>query len=1130
MQNISDNTGFTNREDYLLKVLENAPVGILTFSADWEIDFVNENYSRYGVLYNIDSFSLTGLNILDQDLFPGTSIREELLELKEGYSFEKEIISTSSSLQGLISLFVKASPVFADGQFAGGILIIEDIKTLKLAEEDDLQLAGRINKIADSFYDIFLILDTHLHVKYLSGKDSFQLISSEQPVNDRPLSAVFPEETVNELLPLINRSIENRSPEELNVEIKKNGNRHSYNCRILPYQTKHRQIKFIYLFFENVTSLEKEISRLKDDLSKLDAYATAARDIPQPILTTGFEGDIKFFNNAAEKCFNTLPDSYGKFVGDIIGQFDKSYFNKIKDELEKSGYWKTSLSLFKENKQKETYEVKFALTKNRAHPIIISCSDITDRAVFESRLKSSEETFRSIINQAGELICSMDVSGDIFYVNNTFTEKLGYRDEEIIERNITNFISPDYLTANVFDLSLFDQRKTRIELPLVDNKGNRIPTLAYFKSSVNEKTGRKFFTVYFVDISDKYLVDKKLELYNAIFESVTDGIALSSQGKIILCNDSFTEIFGYRNSTELMGQQILDLVSNDDIYRVAEYLQLLEMKKNAPGRFEFLGRKKDNSRFFTEVASSTFVQDRKTYVVFVTRDVTERKRAQQAIRESEEKYRNITENIDDFLYTFERTGSILRPVFYTSSVERITGYSQTDFLTESRLILKIIHPDDFDEAKRHLKRLLNSRIQNSDEFELRIINKQGNVVWIRNKINLIRSADGLIIKMYGLISDITLRKKAQDELKRSTDNLIKLNETKDRFISIISHDLRTPFSSILGFTDLLLNDEGLNEEEKRQYIEFIRESSQSMLLLVNSLLDWTRIQTGRIKFEPEKSEAGKIIENSINTLIGTAIQKNISIVSEVEDDLYVFADKGLFLQVFNNLISNSIKFTRAGGRITISGRPAVQTRFYEFSVKDTGTGIRKENLNKLFNVDTKFSSEGTAGEKGTGLGLSLVKEIIEKHGGEIRVESEYGTGTEFIFTVPVASSVILLVDDNKTDRLLYSKILKSITPDYTVDIASNGEEALEKILEYPPAIVITDHKMPVMDGYEFVKALKKLEMKGKPPVMILSSDIDRQIITDYNELGIEFVFSKPVNLSSFKQAVEKTIRKGIGTS
>ncbi len=1130
MQNTSGKTGFTNREDYLLKVIENAPIGILTFTAEWEIDFINDNYSRYGVLYGIDSFALKGLNILDQDLFPGVSIKEELLELQEGYSFEKEIRHIPASAQGVISLFVKASPVFIEGQFSGGILIIEDLKTLKHSEEDDLQLAGTVNKIADRFYDLFLIIDTERHVKYLSGKDYDKLLFPDQFVNDKPLTDIFPEDVIDKLGAAVTRSIENRVPEELSLEIKKDEQQFSYNCRIFPYQTKHRQIKFVYLFFENTTALQKEVAHLRDESAQLEAYTVALRNIPQPVLTTGPEGEVKFFNDAARKCFNASSGSYGKFVGEIIGQFDRSYFNKIKDELDKSGKWKTTLSIFKANKQKETYEVKFAATQSPEHPIIVSCSDITDQTLFESKLKSSEETFRTIINQAGELICSMDISGDIFYANNSFCEKLGYTIEQVLEQNITRFISPDYLSSNVFDLSLFDQKKTKVNLPFADSRGQRIPTLAWFTSSVNEKSGKKFYTVYLLDISDKYQVDKKLELYNALFESASEGIALANQGKIVLCNETFSEIFGYKGTVELTGQQLLDLVSNDDILKVAEYLQLLEMNKYVPGRFEFLGRKKDNTRFYAEITSSRFVQDQKTYIVFVTRDVTERKRAQQAIRESEEKYRNITENIDDFLYTFERTGKILRPVFYTSSVERITGYSQAEFLTESRLILKIVHPDDFEEAKKHLKRLLNSRIQNSAEFELRIINKLGNVVWIRNKINLVRSADGMIIKVYGLISDITLRKMAQDELKRSTDNLIKLNETKDRFISIISHDLRTPFSSILGFTDLLLNDDGLNEEEKRQYIEFIRESSQSMLLLVNSLLDWTRIQTGRIKFEPEKSDANKIIENSINTLIGTAIQKNINVGSEVEEELYVFADQGLLLQVFNNLISNAIKFTRSGGSIVISGRPADQMRFYEFRVRDNGTGIKKENLDKLFNVDTKFSSEGTAGEKGTGLGLSLVKEIIEKHGGEIHVESQYGAGTDFIFTIPVASSVILLVDDSRTDRLLYSKILKSITPDYTVDVASNGKEALEKIVEYPPAIVITDHKMPVMDGYEFVKGLKKLEMKGKPPVMVLSSDIDRQIITDYNELGIEYVFSKPVNLTSFKQAVEKTIRKGISSS
>ena len=208
----------------------------------------------------------------------------------------------------------------------------------------------------------------------------------------------------------------------------------------------------------------------------------------------------------------------------------------------------------------------------------------------------------------------------------------------------------------------------------------------------------------------------------------------------------------------------------------------------------------------------------------------------------------------------------MRPLFYTSAVEKVTGYSQADFLGDSKLFLKIIHPDDFPMLKKRLSAIIRSRFQLSSEMEVRIINKQGGAVWIRNKVKIIRDEAGKIQKIYGLVSDITLKKRAEEELKKSTENLLKLNETKDRFISIISHDLRTPFSSILGFTELLANDETLNKEERKQYINFIKESSNSMLSLVNSLLDWTRLQTGRVKFEPQKIQAKSIIEKSINTL------------------------------------------------------------------------------------------------------------------------------------------------------------------------------------------------------------------------------------------------------------------------
>ena len=497
----------------------------------------------------------------------------------------------------------------------------------------------------------------------------------------------------------------------------------------------------------------------------------------------------------------------------------------------------------------------------------------------------------------------------------------------------------------------------------------------------------------------------------------------------------------------------------------------------------------------------------------------------EAAKDSEKKYRNIAENIDDLLYTFERFDDKMFPTYYSKAIEKITGYTQTDFLSDQRLFLKIIHPDDFRDMKKRLAFLWKSDAQVTSEFEFRIINKSGNVVWVRNKINVIRNGDGRIQKIYGLISDITFNKRAEEELRQSADNLKKLNDAKDRFLSIISHDLRAPFSSILGFTDLLLEDNTLTDMEKEQYITYIQDSSKSMLSLVNSMLDWTRLQTGRIKFEPEKLNAREIIESSINTVSGTALKKGVEIENLVEPSLHIFGDKNLVLQVFNNLLSNAVKFTKLGDRIMISVNTAKSSRFITFSVKDSGTGIRQGNLDKLFNIETKFTSEGTAGEKGSGLGLSLVKDIIEKHGGKIDVVSEFEKGTEFIFTLPIASTKILLIDPNNRERMFYSKVLINITSDYAINVVSNGKEALERIIQSPPALVITEHKMPIMSGLQLVQELIKNKLNETTPVIVLTAEIDRADMQEYTDLGVDYIFNKPVNLISFKTAIERSLKK-----
>jgi PAS domain S-box-containing protein len=639
--------------------------------------------------------------------------------------------------------------------------------------------------------------------------------------------------------------------------------------------------------------------------------------------------------------------------------------------------------------------------------------------------------------------------------------------------------------------------------------------------------------IFYCTLSKSYKIERKVlpeSIHKSLFTASQDGMAVESDGKLILTNDSFAKIFKYNDAFELQNKSVLELVSEKDAPRLKEYFNSKKSGLKTQVRIEFLAKAKNGSTFYAEFSVTAFNQNSQTFLVIMANDATERKRTQQVIRESEEKYRNITENIDDFLYTFERAGKYFRPLFFTTAVQKVTGYTQDEFLSDSRFLLKIIHPDDFQDVKKKLKNLWVSTSGATSELELRIINKEGNVVWVRNKLNIVRDSEKRIQKIYGLVSDITFNKRAEEELKESAENLKKLNEAKDRFLSIISHDLRTPFSSILGFTDLLIDDDTLSDFEKKQYISYIQDSSKSMLALVNSLLDWTRLQTGRIKFEPEKINAEELINSSINTVSGNAMKKGIKIQNLVDSSHYLFVDKNLALQVFNNLLSNAVKFTKRGDSITISSKPSSALRFMQFSVKDTGRGIKQENLSKLFNIETKFTSEGTAGEKGSGMGLSLVKEIISKHGGKIDVKSEYEKGTEFIFSLPVASAKILLVEPNKRDRILYSKILMNIASDYAVSIVSNGSEALERIISSPPALVITEHQMPVMSGYNLVQELIKSGLKSATPVIVLTSKIERSAVQQYTELGIEHVFTKPVNLRSFKEAIEKSIRKSFSNN
>lgn len=247
---------------------------------------------------------------------------------------------------------------------------------------------------------------------------------------------------------------------------------------------------------------------------------------------------------------------------------------------------------------------------------------------------------------------------------------------------------------------------------------------------------------------------------------------------------------------------------------------------------------------------------------------------------------------------------------------------------------------------------------------------------------------------------------ANIQLRRSETQLRELNATKDKFFNIVAHDLKNPFTSLLGATELLFNNiQNMDKDKIRKLAQILNDSAKSGYAILLNLLDWSRSQTGTIKIHLQMVNLKQIIDDNISELHLNSLDKEILMGSDLRDDLNIIADKNMLNTVLRNLLSNAIKFTPRGGRVLISGE--VSQNVVVVSVKDNGIGISHENIDKLFRIDSKFSCPGTEKELGTGLGLKLSKEFVEKLGGRIWVESSENKGSIFTFTIPLQNASVI---------------------------------------------------------------------------------------------------------------------------
>ena len=404
----------------------------------------------------------------------------------------------------------------------------------------------------------------------------------------------------------------------------------------------------------------------------------------------------------------------------------------------------------------------------------------------------------------------------------------------------------------------------------------------------------------------------------------------------------------------------------------------------------------------------------------------------------------------------------------------------------------------------------------------------GKTVWIHALAYVSRDENGKAIDMYGVTQDITESKLLESQLRDASVKAEQANQAKSLFISSMSHEIRTPMNAILGYSQILGRDKGLNDKQ-RKGVESIHRAGRHLLDIINDILDFSKIEAGKLELHPHDFDLGSLVKDLIVIFSGKCVEKKLELKSEGVHEgqkIHVHAEAAKLRQVLVNLIGNAVKFTESGS-VSLRVMPLAGDQFY-FEVKDTGQGIAPDRLESIF--ESFQQDEEGVKKGGTGLGLVIAKKIISAMGGELEVESEINKGSRFFFTIdlPTAKEEVkvkddrltrviglaqghsvksLLIDDNKDNLNVLSQTLEELGVE-TIE-AENGLEGLEKVRESKPDIIFVDYHMPEMDGLEVTKRVQDEYGKEKIKIVMISASTFDHHREQYMKEGVHGFVGKP---------------------
>ena len=628
-------------------------------------------------------------------------------------------------------------------------------------------------------------------------------------------------------------------------------------------------------------------------------------------------------------------------------------------------------------------------------------------------------------------------------------------------------------------------------------------------------------------ILNKNKADKEMvKIKMAIEQSESSIVITDSKNKIEYVNPFFEKLSGY-SFEEVEGKN--PKLIKSDVTEAATYDEMWKtLKKEGKWKGELCNRKKNGELFWENVNISTIKNKsgNATNYVAVKDDITEQKALAKILKKKEKEYQQIVESANDAIYRSDQNGKFN---YANPLLEEITGYSNKELM--SMHLTELVaeeHKSKIEEFYR--TQSLNLEANTYKEFIIK--SKTGKKIWLGQNVQAIIK-NGHVASFTGVARDITEIKEIQSELVNAKEVAEDSARSKEMFLANMSHEIRTPMNAIIGMTNLLTESD--LTKKQHEYLNAIQTSGDNLLVIINDILDISKIESGKLEMEKIDFDFKELLQNTKKSIELKAEEKDLIFSLNIQDEIpnILISDPVRLNQILINLLGNSIKFTNSGSIELKCSLLSEKDNSIEMKIEviDTGVGIDAEKLDKIFESFSQEDQSTTRKFGGTGLGLSISRQLVELLGGELKVKSQYGKGSNFFFTlnIPIGTKVIkktrividtetnplrnknvLLVEDNEINRFLATTVLAKW--DINVDIAEDGQIAVEKVKENNYDVILMDIQMPVMGGVEATQVIRNA-LHLDVPIIALTANAVKGDREEFLNAGMDDYISKPFDAS-----------------